>query len=125
MFLRLILASIRKFIRLKNKIILFIEKKINPVRMKILAKAFGYDINLEKNVRIANKCKWHFGENSKLRLGDNVIIHSDCTLAVYRNSLLDIGDDSYIGPRTELLTRESIRIGHNTLIAQNRDKSKP
>lgn len=58
MFLKLILASILKYINFKNRIVLFIEKKINPVRMKILTKAFGCDISLGKNVRIANKCNF-------------------------------------------------------------------
>lgn len=117
--LQVLLYLISIFCRAKSRAVLNFEKKINPILLKLLAQAHKCNFKTGKNVRIASGCKWHFGKNSKIKFGDNVIIHSDCTLAVFRNSLLDIGDDSYIGPRTELLARESIRIGHNTLIAQN------
>ena len=106
-------------IRAKEKMTLFAEKKIAPLRLKILCKALGCEIDLGENVRIAGGCKWHLGKNAAIKIGNNVTIQSNCSIAIFTNSSLKIDDGSYIGHGTDLMTRENISIGQKSLIAQN------
>lgn len=119
MLQKIFFRCILYLIRAKEKMVLFTEKKIAPLRLKVLCKALGCEIDLGENVRIASGCKWHLGKHAAIKIGNNVTIQSNCSIAIFTNSTLKIDDGSYIGHGTDLAARENISIGQKTLIAQN------
>ena len=71
-------------------------------------------LRVEKKVRILRK-------NCEIRLGRKVNIHRGVKLSVFGNAgkkaVLEIGDGSAIGDRTEIHAGESVTIGNGTLIS--------
>ena len=106
-------------LRVMDRCGLFIEKKVIPLKVALKARAHESQIQIGTGARFARGSKWHFGRNSTVNIGENVTIHSGCTIAVFDNSELHIDDNSYIGNGCDVMARKSVRIGKETLVAQD------
>lgn len=73
----------------------------------------GSLLRCEKRVRIMKS-------NGAVSLGDRVFLHRDVKLSaagVNKKAVIEIGDKSYIGDRTEIHAGESVKIGNGVNIA--------
>jgi len=104
-------------LKIKNKFVYWRETKFNLFWLKSLAHIKGCKFEYGKCVRIANRIDWQLRKGSKLKLGDNVSIRSECMIIIRENATLEIDSDSYIGYETIIGSMDSIRIGKSTLIA--------
>ena len=69
----------------------------------------GKLLRIERGVRILKK-------NCEISVGDRVLLHRDCKLSVWGTdgkATLSIGNNTYIGDRTEIHAGQSIVIGNN------------
>jgi len=67
----------------------------------------GKLLRIEKGVRILKK-------NAEITVGNKVMLHRDCKLSVWgtdNHAVLDIGNNTYIGDRTEIHAGKKIEIG--------------
>ena len=69
----------------------------------------GKLLRMEKGVRVMKN-------NGKVILGDRVLLHRYVKLSAYGGSI-EIGNNSYIGDRTEIHAGELVKIGNNVNIA--------
>ena len=69
----------------------------------------GKLLRMEKGVRVMKN-------NGTITLGDKVLLHRYVKLSAY-GGRIEIGNNSYIGDRTEIHAGESVKIGNNVNIA--------
>ena len=69
----------------------------------------GKLLRMEKGVRVIKN-------NGTITLGDKVLLHRYVKLSAYGGKI-EIGNNSYIGDRTEIHAGESVKIGNNVNIA--------
>ena len=83
---------------------------------KIKIDKCGKLLRAEKGVRIINK-------NAEINIGRKVFLHRDVKLSAFgtkeARARLTIGDNSYIGDRTEIHAGKSVKIGSNVNISWN------
>lgn len=66
-------------------------------------------LRCEKGVRILKR-------NGKIKIGKRVLIHRNVKLSAY-GGVIEIGDKTYIGDRTEIHAGELVKIGNNVNIS--------
>ncbi len=76
---------------------------------KIKFNKSGKLLRMEKGVRVMKN-------NGKITLGDRVFLHRYVKLSAYGGNI-EIGNNSYIGDRTEIHAGKSVKIGNNVNIA--------
>lgn len=69
----------------------------------------GKLLRMEKGVRVLKN-------NGEITLGDRVLLHRFVKLSAYGGKI-EIGNNSYIGDRTEIHAGKSVKIGNNVNIA--------
>lgn len=85
-----------------------------------MLKRFSFDrcgrlLRVERGVRILKK-------NCEIMIGNRVLLHRGCKLSVWGTdgkATLSIGDNTYIGDRTEIHAGKCIRIGNDCNISWN------
>lgn len=86
--------------------------RIVALQLKYASTGFPKSTIIEPGVRI------RITDGGKISFGDRVAIDRNATLIAKRGSVT-IGDGSYIGIGSILVARDSIKLGHNCLVAEH------